>query len=114
MKSIRFFLIISFVYSIISCGSSTYEDIAAKPENITYSNAVKPIIDNNCISCHGDLGNQFPKLDTYTQVKDATETGDVLCRIDDQSCGSVMPQGGRMTQTNINIIKKWAENKFPN
>jgi hypothetical protein len=53
-------------------------------------------------------------METYSQVRAATENGDLICRIDDQSCGSVMPQSGRMPQTNIDIIKKWADNGYPN
>jgi hypothetical protein len=53
-------------------------------------------------------------METYAQVRDAAENGNMICRIDDQSCGAVMPQSGRMPQTRINTIKKWAANGYPN
>jgi hypothetical protein len=53
-------------------------------------------------------------METYTQVRDAAENGNMICRIDDQSCGTVMPQSGRMPQSTINIIKNWVANGYPN
>ncbi len=97
-----------------SCESSTYEDISGEVANPTYTANVKPIIDNNCISCHSVAGAEFPTMETYTQVKEAAENGNMICRIDDQSCGAVMPQSGRMPQAKINTIKKWVTNGFPN
>lgn len=101
-------------YIIYSCESSTYEEIAVTVENPTYTSRVKSIIDNNCISCHGTNGPQVPTMVTYAQVRDVAENGDMICRIDDQSCGPVMPQTGRMPQSNIDAIKKWAADGYPN
>jgi hypothetical protein len=116
MKAIK---IISFLFVgiciIFSCDSTTYDEIAGEAVAIpTYNNNVKSIISNNCLSCHSEAGDQYPTMETYAQLKEATEKGDVICRIDDQSCGAVMPQSGRMPQTNINTIKNWAANGYPN
>ena len=75
---------------------------------------IKSIIDNNCLSCHSVAGAEFPTMETYIQVKEAAENGDMICRIDNQSCGAVMPQSGRMSQPTINTIKKWVANGYPN
>lgn len=101
-------------YVGFSCDSATYDEISGEVANPTYTSNVKPIIMNNCLSCHSEAGGQYPTMETYVQVREATENGDVICRIDDQSCGSVMPQSGRMPQTTINTIKKWAANGYPN
>lgn len=113
------FKIISFLFVgiclIFSCETSTYEEVAGDPVAIpTYNNNVKSIISNNCLGCHSVASGQYPEMETYAQLKDATEKGRVICRIDDQSCGAVMPQSGRMPQTNINTIKKWAASGYPN
>jgi uncharacterized membrane protein len=115
MKALKiiFILMITF-YVGFSCDSATYDEISGEVSNPTYTSNVKPIVVNNCLSCHSEAGAQFPTLETYVQVREATENGAVICRIDDQSCGSVMPQSGRMPQTNINTIKKWAANGYPN
>lgn len=113
MKALKIIFVI-VIGIILSCESNTYEEISGDIENPTYTSKVKSIIDNNCLSCHSSVGGQFPAMETYLQVKDVAENGNMICRIDDQSCGSVMPQSGRMPQTTINTIKKWATNGFPN
>jgi len=115
MKALKISIILMVVCFIgFSCESSTYEEISGIVTNPTYKANVKVIIDNNCLSCHSAAGGQYPTMETYVQVRDAAENGNMICRIDDQSCGSVMPQSGRMPQTNIDIIKKWAVNGYPN
>jgi len=115
MKTLKiiFVLMITF-YVGFSCDSVTYDEISRDVANPTYSSNVKPIIANNCLSCHSTAGAQYPTLETYVQVKESAEIGSMICRIDDQSCGAVMPQSGRMPQTNINTIKKWAAKGYPN
>lgn len=115
MKAIKIsILILISCYIGFSCESSTYNDISGEVANPAYTANVKNIIENNCLGCHSDAAGQYPTMETYVQVREATEKGQVICRIDDQSCGSVMPQSGRMPQTNINTIKKWAANGYPN
>lgn len=94
-----------------SCESSTYQEISKAVANPTYSKNVEPIIRSTCTGCHG---SQYPSLENYAEVKDAIENGELICRIDDQSCGSVMPQQGRMPQTIIDMIKLWRDQGFVN
>ncbi len=115
MKALKSTIILAIsCYVAFSCDSSTYDEISGQVANPTYRANVKTIIDNNCLSCHSALAGQYPTMETYAEVREAAESGSMICRIDDQSCGSVMPQSGRMPQTNINTIKKWAANGFPN
>lgn len=115
MKAFKIIIaLLGIFYIVLSCESSTYEEISGVVTNPTYKANVKVIIDNNCLDCHSAVAGQYPTMETYSQVRAATENGDLICRIDDQSCGSVMPQSGRMPQTNIDIIKKWADNGYPN
>ena len=87
--------------------------------NPTYTLTIKPIITAQCISCHSAGGSQSSSpFDNYTNLKLACQTdingsGTVLCRIDG-SCGSIMPQSGKMPQATIDIIKHWASNNYPN
>jgi hypothetical protein len=113
MKSLKIIFII-LIGIIFSCESNTYEEISGDVTNPTYTLNVKSIIYNNCISCHSSTGGEFPTMETYLQVKNVAQNGNMICRIDDQSCGSVMPQSGRMPQTKINTIKKWKINGCPN
>jgi hypothetical protein len=115
MKKIFLVAVLVFVsvvgFVVNSCESNTYSEISPVVINPTYTKDVGPIIRSTCSGCHG---SNFPSLQNYAEVREATEKGDVICRIDNQSCGAVMPQSGRMPQVNINAIKTWAANGYPN
>jgi uncharacterized membrane protein len=98
------------------CSSDTTDTIEPKPEvtppptaTITYNANVKAIVDNNCISCHSSGGSASSRpLTTFAQVKAAVENANLLNRIQLQNGQSgLMPQGGRMSQANIDVIVKW-------
>lgn len=91
---------------IVSCESTTIQEIQPVVTNPTYNANVKQVFDSKCVSCHTASGNQFPPLGDYNQVKDAVENGNVLCRIQDQ-CGNVMPSSGKMQQVFIDMIINW-------
>jgi uncharacterized membrane protein len=107
--------------SLASCSDSdTYQDISTPPTTpgtgtpppattISYTKNVKSIIDGNCISCHSSgRSASFRPLTTYAEVKAAVESAGLLGRIQLQSGQQgLMPQGGRMSQTNIDLIVKW-------
>lgn len=109
-----------------SCSDSdTYQDIETPPVTITppvtgtpgtdpvvvtsYSKNVKPIIDANCIGCHqAGRSAGFRPLTTYAEVKVAVENAGLLNRIQLQTGQQgIMPQAGRMSQANIDVIVKW-------
>jgi uncharacterized membrane protein len=107
--------------TLISCSDSdTYQDVATPPDTgtppgtgtppaaTTYAN-IKSIIDNNCVSCHSSgRSASFRLLTDYAQVKAAVESAGLLNRIQLQSGQQgLMPQGGRMSQSNIDLIVKW-------
>jgi len=100
---------------ITSCDSTTYQDISAVVTDPTYSKNIQPIMAKKCTGCHSTSGNDDqPYLENYDQVKEATQNGTLLCRING-SCGSVMPPtGGKLPQATINMIQLWANNEFPN
>ena len=118
MKTIKkLFLLLGFVF-LISCTSNTYEQISPKLDANTiptYVKDFKPLIESKCIGCHGAATSQaqYPPLDTYIQVKTATEAGNILCRING-ACGEVMPPSGKLPQTSIDIIKKWSVTGYTN
>lgn len=106
--------------TLTSCSDSdTYEDVTTPPDTpgtgtppattISYTKNVKSIIDGNCVSCHSSgRSAAFRPLTTYAEVKAAVESAGLLNRIQLQSGQQgLMPQGGRMSQTNIDLIVKW-------
>jgi uncharacterized membrane protein len=105
--------------SLASCSDSdTYQDVSTPTTpgtgtptatTISYTKNVKSIIDGNCVSCHSSgRSASFRPLTTYAEVKAAVESAGLLSRIQLQSGQQgLMPQGGRMSQTNIDLIVKW-------
>ncbi|PWB27333.1 c-type cytochrome [Flavobacterium sp. HTF] len=107
--------------TLASCSDSdTYQDVETPPTTgtpetpteptiVSYSKNVKAIIDGNCVGCH-QTGRSaaFRPLTTYAEVKAAVENAGLLTRIQLQNGQQgIMPQGGRMSQTNIDVIVKW-------
>ena len=92
---------------LFSCESNTYEEIAGVVENPSYEANVKGIMEDKCNSCHNPDYGQEPYLQTYAMVRDASENGSLLCKIDG-SCGSIMPTSGKMPKARIDIIQNWA------
>ncbi|WP_281989471.1 c-type cytochrome [Aquimarina aggregata] len=69
---------------------------------ISFATQVKPIIDNNCITCHG--GNQAPDLRTFAGISANAE------RVKDQVTTRRMPLGGSLSNEQIETIRCWVEN----
>ncbi|UOB18118.1 cytochrome c [Abyssalbus ytuae] len=70
--------------------------------DISFSTQVKPVIDNNCISCHN--GSQFPDLRTYDGVSNNAAI------VKDQVVNRTMPIGGSLTNEEIELISCWVDN----
>jgi len=98
---------------LIGCANDSTSDLS-DPEfidQVTYTNSIKAIVDQNCIRCHGDvLANGAPMpLTTYAHVKNAMMTRPLLEKISkaDGEAG-LMPNGGpRMPQSKINMFIVW-------
>jgi len=112
MKKIKIVLMIVGSIFIVSCESNTYREMSVVTTNPTYTANIAPIMAANCVGCHS-VGGTSPALATYAQVKAATETGNVICRIE-RTCGSIMPPNGAMTTATINTIKLWQQQGFVN
>lgn len=108
MKSIKIIITVLVGLLITSCQSNTYGEVGVEVLNPTYVKNVAPIMDAKCVACHN--GSQYPDLSNYASAKEATLNGDVICRIDTQSCGSVMPTSGKMAQNTVDVVKLWAVN----
>jgi hypothetical protein len=81
--------------------------------NVTFSGTVNPIIQNYCISCHSTTGTI---LATYNDVKVTVDNGKFLCTVEqtDITC-QTMPQNlPKLSNCNINEIKKWIAAGAPN
>ncbi len=107
---------------IVSCTNDTIEEllpvaeeveVEEEPVPISYATDVKPIMDNNCISCHG---GQFPqaglRLETYTQVRLGVEDRDVIGRM--TNVNAPMPPSGLLIPESAfaGVVVQWQEDGF--
>ncbi|CAH0335885.1 hypothetical protein FVB9288_01548 [Flavobacterium sp. CECT 9288] len=120
-KTIALTILLAGLWSCSSDTTDTIEPIANPAPNptpnptpptastFTYNGNAKTIVDNNCVRCHSSGGSaSFRPLTTFAQVKAAVENANLLGRIQLQNGQSgIMPQAGRMSQANIDIILKW-------
>ncbi|MFN3754277.1 c-type cytochrome [Flavobacterium sp.] len=115
MKKNTFLILTLLVGTILvsSCTNDSSADLSGIDEldEVTYTNTVKSIIDNNCISCHATTPiNGAPmSLTTYENVKDAVLTRGLLDRISRaQGEPGMMPSGGtRLPQAVIDQVIAW-------
>lgn len=112
-------LIIPVVFSIsVSCTNDSESDLINHniSTTITYTNSIKSIIDNNCISCHGNplQGGAPMSLITYQNVKDAVLNRGLIESISKtQDAPGMMPIGGtRLPQNIIDQVINWKTNGF--
>ncbi|HNP32524.1 MAG TPA: hypothetical protein PKN96_04480 [Flavobacterium sp.] len=108
MKKIKIILVLSVVLTwvlVISCDTTTIQEIQPVVTNPTYNTNIAPLMNAKCVSCHSTNG-QYPALTNYDEVKEATENGDLQCRIAN-SCGSIMPPSGKLPQVFIDMVNNW-------
>ena len=113
MKKIKIILVLTVVlagYLIISCDSSTIQEIQPVVTNPTYNANIKPLMTAKCTSCHSSNGEN-PALTNYAEVIDAVENGGVQCRIQNE-CGSIMPPSGKLPQVFIDMVNNWKEQGY--
>ena len=102
-------LLISVVASLFTSCLSDKGDLIVKPTILSdtivhYNTTIKPIIANNCGSCHGSAGPQ-QDLTNFTYLQ--SDTANVILRITGQ--GAIMPQAGPLPSAQINLIKTWVK-----
>jgi len=112
MKKINLVLMIMASVFIVSCESSTYNEISVTATNPTYTANVELVMKVDSICCQS-WGGQLQTLTNYEQGKASHSTGNLICRID-QLCGSVMPPNGAMPKQTVDMIKLWKQQGFVN
>lgn len=104
--------------TFMSCSEDNVSDLGETdiPTSISYQNDVRPIIQNNCLNCHGNPTNFGApnSLTTYENVK-ASVLNNLIDRVSrPEGTSGAMPLGGpRLSQNDINIIIAWQNADFP-
>ncbi|MGX7666846.1 c-type cytochrome [Flavobacterium pedocola] len=115
---VRFLLLTASFITLTSCSSDSESDLYGEiPEQITYNNTVKAIINNNCIMCHNQPpvnGAPMPLIN-YDFVKAAIISRGLIDRISrPQGAPGMMPNGGtRLPQSEIDKIIAWKNANYP-
>ncbi|HYX07628.1 MAG TPA: hypothetical protein VE912_12940 [Bacteroidales bacterium] len=82
--------------------------------NINFSSIIKPIIDNNCKTCHsGSVPSGNVRLENYTQVKAIADNGKLVGVINGSGGLPLMPPGAPLSSCQITSIEKWVTNGAP-
>ena len=113
LSKLIFGLIIILI--IISCNKAYIpEDIMTDPassDTITYDSNINNIISSNCIGCHSGSNPQGNLLlENYTQVRNATENGTLINRINNPA--NPMPSNGLMSQSLRLHFDLWVNNDY--
>ena len=81
------------------------------PADVRYNSDISDIVANYCLTCHGDVSPSAGlSLTTYASVKDATQNGTLLNRINNAS--APMPQSGLMSAQNRQKFQDWADGGY--
>jgi len=77
--------------------------------NVSYTNFVKPILDNKCLSCHNQtLPSGGVDLSTYEKVKIESVQGALLGSIKQNGTAAAMPVGSsKLDDCTISKIQSW-------
>lgn len=118
MKKNKIYVFILSIVLFSSCTSDSTSDLLEEVDTtqVRYSTHIKPIIDNNCLSCHSSPPvNYAPMaLTTYDAVKTYVQNGTLVDRISrNQGESEMMPLGGtRLPQQSIDLIVEWGNQGF--
>jgi len=106
-------LIVLSILALSNCTTAFIEEGVTDPsvEEVTYQDEIQPIMFNHCTTCHGG-STPFAdlSLETYDTVKEATENGNLLSRIENED--NPMPPSGLLTAEDRAKIAKWAAEGF--
>lgn len=103
---------------LASCTNDSPDDLTVTVPVGTadYTTYIKPIMENNCVSCHAATPNSGAPMSlvTYEQVKQAVQQRGLIDRINRQFGDPLlMPLGGpRLPQPTINLVQEWADQGF--
>ncbi|SEP56031.1 c-type cytochrome [Flavobacterium urocaniciphilum] len=116
MRKLAFIIIP--ILTITSCTNHSEEDLTDPLVlgNTKFATDVKPIIDNNCISCHANVpqfGAPMP-LTSLEAVKEAIINRNLIGKISrPDGAPGLMPFGGpRLPQNSIDKIVDWKNSGY--
>jgi hypothetical protein len=96
-NAVRLTLLAGMIWLLSGCYSKNEEEefanVTCDTMSMSYSEDVLPIINEYCVSCHGDFGSGNVSLNSYEKVKASAQNGGLLGSIDHSNGWDAMPQG---------------------
>lgn len=116
MKKIYALFALALLFTTLLMNSCTeaiipVEETTVITETVTYDQHIQPIVFNSCLTCHGNVNPSANlSLTNYSQVKNSTQNGTLIQRINDAS--NPMPQSGLMSAEQRAYFDKWVTDGF--
>lgn len=114
-KIVQLFMLIGLGLTLNSCYYNKYPIVDINPPavDISFATEIQPIFNNNCVACHA--GALVPDLRSGNAYAAITSGGFIVANDLAASKlyqrltgnGNLMPPGGALASTNINLVKNW-------
>lgn len=109
MKNFKYSLLTALFLS--HCFSQAQEGTGRFEDEVSYSNDIQPVVKNFCTTCHaGDDPEGDFVLTSYADVREHTENGELLARINDKD--DPMPEDGLMPKQLRRLFQIWADTGY--
>ncbi len=103
------FLIFISTFFLFSCTRDEIrENVLECSSSYTYDVDIKPIITGNCVGCHSPNGRDWPYLTSYAEISNHIDAIEREVVIEKE-----MPKNGSLSDGEIQKIKCWIDEGFP-
>lgn len=107
-------LLISFSGCYYDNKTEMYGTVICDTANPTYTATIQPMINQNCIGCHGSSSpSGGVVLTSYDQVKVVATKGSLEGTLNQSGVYALMPPGGKLSACKLNQVAKWIRNGAP-
>lgn len=115
-KSILLIGTIVFLMAITGCYYDNKQEMygSCDSSNVTFSTVIEPIINANCVGCHGSSSPSAGiSLVGYDQVVLAANNGGLVGTMNNSGGYMLMPPSGKLDNCKLNQVNKWIRNGLP-
>jgi uncharacterized membrane protein len=118
LQSAFLIMFVGFTFAITGCyydnKTELYGNTVCDTANPTYTATIQPMINQNCIGCHGSSSPSGGiSLTSYDQVKVVATKGSLEGTMNQSGSYALMPPGGKLTTCKLNQVAKWIRNGAP-
>jgi len=117
----RYLILVFLMASLSMCTNHSEEglygdnDTPCDTANVSFSDDVFPIIEDECLPCHGTSSPPLGiSLNNYSAIRDVAETSRLLGAIKHQPGYTPMPQNApKLNECKIATIEAWIDDGMP-